>query len=515
MSDYTLDLAALDALTPDQRREAMEALGKWRKEHQSNPLWRWRPHEVQFPFLSSRKRTKMFIGGNRAGKTTAGVADDVIQCVDADVLPEHLRPMKKWEPPFFCYVVTRDFKASHQVIVEKFKALTPMDQLRGGSWRSAYDRQDMRLWFRNGSWVQFMSQQQEVDAFGGVDLHRVHFDEEPNHDHGLNIFRECRVRLWDHQGDCVMTMTPQHGMSWVFDQLYLPWERGERPGLDIFTASTSQNPHLDRGDKEALAEERQMYSQEELQAREHGRFVAFEGLIYPEWDPLRHVIPQGVVEHPIYMVETIDPSDMRNAAGVLWLAVEPAPVDGEDRRLPVVTVVGEWKQENATIDVVCDGIFEMRSELGVKPSWSVIDPAARNRKAQTGKSDQAAYAERGIFCRPGNNARNVGFSRVRALLQHDRLFAMANCTEFRDEMRRYRWTTPRRSEHAPKAEPVKRNDHLVDPLRYGVLSIPGLEPPSGERTAFQMREDRVAAEIHELAAQVGVDPSAFGPGFFS
>lgn len=513
--DLELDLGVLEGLAPDERRAAVRALGEWRSLQVGNPLLSWVPHSVkQAELLASDRRFTLVFAGNRFGKTTSGVVRVLAQCVDVGALPEHLRGLKRWHDPFRCYVVTRDFRASHQVVLDKFKALAPRDQLRGGSFSRAYDKQDMRLWFRNGSWVQFMSQQQEVEAFGGIDLHMVWFDEEPLHDHGYAIYEECVVRLTDYVGEMLFTMTPQHGMSWVFDKIYLPWERGERPNTACFFGSTTENSTLDpRGVKDLKALWSTM-SDQEREAREHGRFVAFEGLIYPEWDPVRHMVPQGAVENPLYVIEAIDPSDMRNAAGVLWLAVEPAPADGERRQLPVVTVIGEWKREGCTIDDVCDAIFEMRGELGVSPSWTVIDPAARNRKAQTGISDQAAYAQRGVFTRPGNNARGPGFSRVRALMQLDRLRVMAHCRELPDELRRYRWTAPRRSEHAPKAEPVKRNDHLVDPLRYGILSIPGLEPRREEASKFTPVQAALEADLERQLAGRGAPSSEHGPGFF-
>jgi hypothetical protein len=55
---------------------------------------------------------KAFLGGNRSGKTTVGIVDDLIQAIDHDAVPEHLKQYKLWEPPFYCRIITPDFTAT-------------------------------------------------------------------------------------------------------------------------------------------------------------------------------------------------------------------------------------------------------------------------------------------------------------------------------------------------------------------------------------------------------------------
>jgi hypothetical protein len=58
-----------------------------------NPLRHWYPHEKQAEFLRSRDRFKWMLGGNQSGKTTVCTVDDLIQAVDEDALPDHLKPL--------------------------------------------------------------------------------------------------------------------------------------------------------------------------------------------------------------------------------------------------------------------------------------------------------------------------------------------------------------------------------------------------------------------------------------
>jgi hypothetical protein len=65
-----------------------------------------------------------------------------------------------------------------------------------------------------------------------------------------------------------------------------------------------------------------------------------------------------------------------------------------------------------------------------------------------------------------------GINVIRGLLERGELLIAASCTELVEEFTRYRWVQPKRSEHAPRDAPVKRDDHLLDALRYAVMSLP-------------------------------------------
>jgi hypothetical protein len=90
--------------------------------------------------------------GNRSGKTTAGIVDDLIQAVDVDACRSVCARSRSGTPPFYCRIVTpglhlhdggRDLPEAPRV--------GPKDQLRGGEWDKAYDKQLRKLRFANGS----------------------------------------------------------------------------------------------------------------------------------------------------------------------------------------------------------------------------------------------------------------------------------------------------------------------------------------------------------------------------
>ena len=79
-----INRSAIENLPEAQRAEATELLLKLESQYKANPLLRYEPHDKQVVFHSSHEQIKAFLGGNRSGKTTAGILDDLIQAVDRD-----------------------------------------------------------------------------------------------------------------------------------------------------------------------------------------------------------------------------------------------------------------------------------------------------------------------------------------------------------------------------------------------------------------------------------------------
>jgi phage terminase large subunit-like protein len=158
---------------------------------------------------------KAFLGGNRSGKTTCGIVDDLIQACSPESCPEPSAALQEVAArPSSVRIVAPDFVSTMEgVIFSKLREWCPSATLEGDGWDKAYDKQRRMLWFSNGSWMQFLTFEQDVDKHSGAALHRVHFDEEPPSD----IRRECLMRLIDFGGDELFTMTPLFGMSWMFD----------------------------------------------------------------------------------------------------------------------------------------------------------------------------------------------------------------------------------------------------------------------------------------------------------
>lgn len=479
-----LDPENLEHLSPEQREKALLILETLKGAKLQNPLLFYnnpeiaeligsRVHHKQLEFHSFDTSIKAFFGGNQSGKTTAGLVDDLIQALDDKDLPEHLLKYKVWNPPFYCRILAPDFvDATEKVIFPKLKELIPAHTLVGGSWKTAYNKQLRHLMFKNGSVFTFMTYEQDPFKMGGATLHRIHYDEEPPHEHR----KENIMRLVRYDGDEIFTMTPLKGLTWTYDEI---WEhKDEDDDISVVEVDIDDNPWITQDAKERVLG---AYSDEELQFRKSGKFIHIAGMIYSEFDPREHVIPWRTPNPNSNIIVGIDPG-LGSRCAVVWVSL-----DSEDR----MVVFDEIYVKGAIVSDVAGQIHKINTEFDIKPIYNVIDPAARDRHHQTGRSDQMEYADHGIYTIAGQNAVRPGINAVKERLQSGKLYIADNCVNIIKEMKNYRWREPPKSGE-DKEKPIKKDDHLLDALRYVVMSRPYLpenlpgKPLTGQERLHQL-----------------------------
>jgi phage terminase large subunit-like protein len=480
-----LDKERLKSLGPVERAQAEEAIQNIEAQRLRNPLAFYEPHPKQQAFHSFQAQKKCFFGGTQSGKTTGGLADDVIQAVDRDSLPDHLLPYKKFEPPFLCRIMAESFPVLETTLIQKLQDILPLDQLVGGTWATAYDKNLRVLYFQNGSKFFFMTYEQEVRKMGGASIDRVHFDEEPP----LAAYNECKFRVTAKGGDLLFTMTPIFGITWTYSQLWQ--KRGEEVQKDIYkgkdldccTVEIGDNPAMRPKDIDLALEG---LSAEEKAARKEGKFIALHGLIYADYNKDVHRVPERPLPSNVNVVVGIDPG-ISNRTAVVWVYLTH-----DDK----MVVFQEGYYQDMTVAQVCEEVHKTNADYGVWPLYYVIDPAARNKNHQTGRSDQMEYADHGIVTITGQNSVTAGINRIKERFQSERIFIFDSCVHLDNELQMYRWKQPPKSGEDSRQAPVKKDDHLVDALRYAVMSRPYLPEHTlhSNETQLQraMREDQEA-----------------------
>jgi phage terminase large subunit-like protein len=505
---HAISKKALAAMSEEERLETVAALRALEEIRAVDPLQFFHPHSKQHDLMLQKVPLKAFLGGNRSGKTTVGIVDDLIQAIDRDACPDHLKQYKRWDPPFYCRITTPDFTSTMEgVVFQKLREWAPRAQLVGGAWDKAYDKQNRLLRFANGSWFQFMTYEQDLDKFGGAALHRCHYDEEPPR----AIRTECLFRLIDYGGEELFTMTPLLGMSWMFTEIWEPWEKGELSDGHVTTVDMDDNPYLDATTKQRVLGG---LSEEERKARKEGRFVHFGGLIYSEFSREKHVRPE------ILEPQGMEDDEHELAGQTIYVGIDPGQrfmaavvfcaVDHEGR----ITVFDEIAMQGATAREVAAEIRLRCARWRVEPRMFIIDPAAQNRLHQTGRSDQMEYADAGIYAVPGQNAVRAGINRVKTYLQTDALTVCANCDELLTEFRRYRWATPKtRGDDDPAEKPIKKDDHLLDALRYVIMARP-VRPAAHVEVVDQPLYKRLVEDALRQDTRPQATVSEGGPGRF-
>jgi phage terminase large subunit len=132
-------------------------------------------------------------------------------------------------------------------------------------------------------------------------------------------------------------------------------------------------------------------------------------------------------------------------------------------------------------------------ELGiVEVDYMVGDPSTQNRDPITGTSIRQEYGEHGVWYMLGNNDVRAGLLRVKSAFEDGRLKITSNCTNTIREARTYKWKKPISNKVQARnnlmEEPVKRNDHAMDALRYGVMSLPKTDKEEAKALAEFVKE---------------------------
>ncbi|HEY5708524.1 MAG TPA: terminase family protein [Solirubrobacterales bacterium] len=441
-------------MSDGERLQLKELLEGYQALRRLNPLTFYMPHPGQAEFHSKIHEApcRAFMGGNRAGKTTAGLIDNLIQAAPVELLPDHLKPYKRFRCPFYCRIVIPDLKRHlNDVLIPKLREWTPKMMLRNGNFDASYHKADYQIRFQCGCRFDVMSFEQELDKFGGAALHRCHYDEEPPED----IREECLMRLIDFDGDEVFTMTPTRGMSWMYDGILEA--SNTDPEIHVQVVDMDDNPHLsERGKRRAI----KGLSDEKIEARKKGRMVHFEGMVYPAFEESRVAVPDRGLVGSLEVVVGIDP-------GVRTCGVSFMGFDRDNNCI----VFDELRLHDQAVPGVCVSIRDKLEHWGLPESGCrfVIDPAARQRTLTTATTVETAFHNERLYTEHGQADREGGIDIIEARLSTGALQISRDCTDHFWEAARYRrkfheesgiWTV------------VKLHDHVMDALRYGVTSRP-------------------------------------------
>lgn len=421
----------------------------------------YQPHLKQLLFHASTKKGKQYIGGNRSGKTTGGINEDIWWLRGQH--PYRAVP----EPPVIGRITTVDFKnGAEKIIIPNLKQWVPPSLLINGSWEDSYDKSKHVLHCENGSELEIMSYDQELEKFAGVPRHFTHFDEEPPKD----IFGECKARLVDYGGSWWMTMTPVEGMTWTFDEIYIPSADGSNPLVEIVEVSMFDNPHLSR---EAIDDLLEGLDEAEKEIRGKGTYIAIGGLVFKFYRADDHIIPAKVPPASWTHYISLD-SGFNNPTAVEWHAVAPNGT--------VVTYDEIYVREH-TVEMVSNLITEKerhyREQYGIVPFLKIADPAIRQRSVVTGLSIQIEYSQHGHNLALGQTRSvEAGLDKMNNYFRLNKWFITENCPNLQKELRKYRRdqfsTSKMREKNNKKETPVKKDDHAIDSCRYFFSYMPDL-----------------------------------------
>lgn len=474
----------------DSARGMFEFLGNSLLQQAVEPnMHAYKPHAKQLLFHESMATGKLFLGGNRSGKTSAGVIEDLWWITRRH--PYRLIP----DTQIRGRVLGDGFENGtiNEVLIPTIKRWILPSDLINGSWEDSWSRQDRALTLTNGSFIEFKSYDQDIQKHAGTSRHFIHFDEEPPQ----NIYIENLIRTVDTAGSWWMTMTPLNGMNWVYDELYLPAKEHKLKDIVVFEVSMLDNPHLSESVVDQIM---QNIDAAEKEQRLYGKFSEKGGLIFPEFgEP--HLLSDspfnygGIYNSPPadWRIYTSFDFGINNPTAILWHAVSSSN--------HIVTFAEHFMADMIIRDharVVHE--VERKLAMGTRIYLRAGDPAGKQRSQITGTSIIQEYSDEGIFISTDYIPRgvSVGINKMRTYLKlgpsttdpitgalagpgrpHWQIVE-SECPNLVREMKRLHWKTYANSktqDASNRQEEVhKKDDHAFDSCRYFFTLLPDLAP---------------------------------------
>lgn len=288
------------------------------------------------------------------------------------------------------------------------------------------------------STISFKSYDQRRAAFQGTEKHVIWLDEEPP----MDIYLECLMRGRTVNGMIMLTFTPLSGITEVVEA-FMEYEKHNKAGASKmrWICSWDDVPHLSEKEKQEMLASCPPYLRD---ARRRGIPTAGIGKVY-------------VTEEDQFVIKPFQlPSHWRRCFGFdggwhntacIWLAY--------DKDEDVAYLYSEYKRGEQTIPVHA-------SAMKARGSWipGVGDAAAIGQ--DNGRKLLSLYQAEGVRMRLPDKAVDAGIQAVLSRLETGKLKVFSTCQQWLAEYRLYSYDE--------KQNIKKRNDHLMDATRYGIVS---------------------------------------------
>lgn len=307
-----------------------------------------------------------------------------------------------------------------------------------------HNKNEKLIRLKNGSEIYYASTQ-HPDRLRGPSLSWYWGDEAAMYTPDVQPIMIGRLRQHGRLGYDWITTTPR-GRNWVFKRFLV--DHAGDPDYFIVKASSRENTFIDEAIVEAWALEYVGdFAAQELDAE----FVAFEGLIYAEFDRARHV-RADLPQYP------------RAVAGVDWGFANPGVimvcgVDGDGR----MGVVHEMYQRHTRIEEWVQAAAQLRGMYRIERFY--CDPASPD--------NIKAMVAAGLPAEAADNTVQTGIQAVKARLVAradglPRLTINRDAVNLVDEFESYQWA---KNVHGVRDEPLKVHDHAMDALRYAIMGV--------------------------------------------
>jgi hypothetical protein len=438
----------------------------------------YKPHPHQKKFHKSLSRVRVVTAGSRGGKSR-GAGEEAAP---------HM-----FIPNFKICIVAKTYNLASKEFSYVHKSLLqhPNDRIRkalGDLLKSAANNKATgQMWIEFGpplnSHIECKSIQ-DPDSLLGDEYDMMILGEGSKIP--KNIWDDyLEQRLASRQGQLIIPTTPDG----VDDLIHPFYELGQEKemhygkrknnyieSVESWNFPSYANPAYPRAQYEAALRKVEIgtLDRETLDEQYGGKFVTRSGKIFKVFNKEIHVVEPYEIPMGWTAVRGID---VGGDAPTVALIVRIDP-DGN------LVVTHEYYESGLSVPANANGMRESavdRHGIPIKIAYSVIDPAASQRTASNIEDAMMQYIEAGIPCMKANNSVDAGLDRVREYLDYElddenrivtppKLFIFNTCEKLIKEFDKYIYS--KLKDGTKTNQPVKRNDHGLDALRYICMERP-------------------------------------------
>jgi PBSX family phage terminase large subunit len=399
----------------------------------------------QFEVFNSKKRIIIAIAGIQGGKTTVG----------AIRLSAEIAQAMKDKKPLTFLISAPTYKILQQSTVPKFLEIAPFLK---------------RFYKKTENTIEIpIGQEEKIIIY-------VRSTEDPNKLEGMTITgmawmdeagqmkRDAYINIQGRtsitQAPIIITTTP-YALNWLYIEVYKPWKEGKNTDtVDVFEWSSVDNPYFPKDEFER--------ARREMDARVFKRrylavFEKMSGLVYEDFGPHLIMEPENIPFKEVI-------------AGIDWgfnnpTAIAVIGIDKENN----FYLIDEYYETNKTKAEIIERLKYYKSKNNIRLWYpDPEDPEALEQMRLAGLYPREVIKGKGSV--------RKGCDAVREIIRRNQFKVFSHCYDTLEEFSIYHY--PEEVEDSnQEEEPVKEFDHLMDAIRYAIMTY---QPVVNK---FKSRED--------------------------
>jgi len=293
----------------------------------------------------------------------------------------------------------------------------------------------------NGSEILFRSCE-DPSKFKSLNLDGFGLDEPVDINEDIFLMLQGRLRGTSVKNQIgLLTGNPSGYLSWVYQYFF---GEKKKPEYKAIETSTYDNIFLPQQYIKSMEES---YDADYARRYLQGKWGDFEGLIYKDFKKEKHVGDFKEKQFKYYIAGYDD--GYRNPACFLIGGID------SDNKLHIIH---EYYKTNKTNNEIADDIKLLYQKYQIKKIF--CDPSGLNAIE--------TFKRKGMHAMDADNSKigaTSGISKLKSLFKQDMVFFDNTCKNLIKEIESYRYEKDKKTGNYNE-EPVKKDDHAVDALRY-------------------------------------------------